>query len=115
MKREPHLFPRGNVPGWKIPDVNTEPGIARRNVAQALPGVDGVTGWAWLARTDDASLFRVELSRASWGSLADEKRPGPTYADSVKKAAVFVLAVPVAVLTAPRGTGPEPRPSRARR
>jgi len=27
---------------------------------------DGVGGWAWLARTDDASLFRVELSRGSW-------------------------------------------------
>lgn len=27
---------------------------------------DGVTGWTWLARTDEASLFRVELSRASW-------------------------------------------------
>lgn len=27
---------------------------------------DGVNGWAWLARTPRASLFRVELSRASW-------------------------------------------------
>ena len=27
---------------------------------------DGVSGWAWLARTDEASLFRVELSRGSW-------------------------------------------------
>lgn len=27
---------------------------------------DGVGGWAWVARTDDASLFRVELSRGSW-------------------------------------------------
>jgi transposase len=27
---------------------------------------DGVGGWAWLARTDEASLFRIELSRGSW-------------------------------------------------
>lgn len=27
---------------------------------------DGVPGWAWLARTNEASLFRVELSRGSW-------------------------------------------------
>ena len=27
---------------------------------------DGLGGWAWLARTDQASLFRIELSRASW-------------------------------------------------
>lgn len=27
---------------------------------------DGVSGWAWVARTDEASLFRVELSRGSW-------------------------------------------------
>jgi hypothetical protein len=27
---------------------------------------DGLGGWAWLARTDQASLFRIELSRGSW-------------------------------------------------
>jgi transposase len=27
---------------------------------------DGVNGWAWLVRTAQASLFRVELSRGSW-------------------------------------------------
>ena len=27
---------------------------------------DGLGAWAWLARTDQASLFRIELSRASW-------------------------------------------------
>lgn len=27
---------------------------------------NGVNGWVWLARTDRASLFRVELSRGSW-------------------------------------------------
>lgn len=27
---------------------------------------DGLSGWAWLARTDQASLFRIELSRGSW-------------------------------------------------
>lgn len=27
---------------------------------------DGLGGWAWLARTEHASLFRIELSRASW-------------------------------------------------
>jgi transposase len=27
---------------------------------------DGATGWAWLARTDEASLFRLESSRATW-------------------------------------------------
>jgi transposase len=27
---------------------------------------DGVGAWVWLARTDEASLFRVELSRGSW-------------------------------------------------
>lgn len=26
----------------------------------------GLSGWAWLARTDRASLFRIELSRGSW-------------------------------------------------
>jgi len=38
---------------------------------------NGVTGWAWLARTDDASLFRVELSRASWVA---EQMLGPDFA-----------------------------------
>ena len=27
---------------------------------------DGVNGWVWLARTPQASLFRIELSRGSW-------------------------------------------------
>ena len=27
---------------------------------------DGVNGWAWLVRTDQASLFRIELSRGAW-------------------------------------------------
>jgi len=27
---------------------------------------NGLSGWVWLARTDQASLFRVELSRGSW-------------------------------------------------
>ena len=27
---------------------------------------NGVKGWAWIARTETASLFRVELSRGSW-------------------------------------------------
>lgn len=27
---------------------------------------DGATGWVWLARTHEASLFRIELSRGSW-------------------------------------------------
>lgn len=27
---------------------------------------DGISGWAWLARTEQASLFRVELSRGAW-------------------------------------------------
>lgn len=27
---------------------------------------DGVSGWAWLVRTDEASLFRIELSRGGW-------------------------------------------------
>jgi transposase len=27
---------------------------------------DGLGAWAWIARTDSASLFRVELSRGSW-------------------------------------------------
>jgi transposase len=27
---------------------------------------DGATGWAWLARTSEASLFRLEPSRATW-------------------------------------------------
>ena len=27
---------------------------------------NGVGGWVWLARTDEASLFRVELSRGGW-------------------------------------------------
>lgn len=27
---------------------------------------DGLSGYAWLARTDKASLFRIELSRGSW-------------------------------------------------
>ena len=26
----------------------------------------GLSGWVWVARTEDASLFRVELSRGSW-------------------------------------------------
>lgn len=31
---------------------------------------DGVSGWAWLVRTDTASLFRIELSRGAW--VADQ-------------------------------------------
>jgi transposase len=31
---------------------------------------DGLGAWAWLARTDEASLFRIELSRGAW--VADQ-------------------------------------------
>jgi transposase len=31
---------------------------------------DGLGGWAWLARTDDATLVRIELSRGAW--VADQ-------------------------------------------
>ena len=37
---------------------------------------NAVTGWAWLARTDTASLFRVELSRAAWVA---EQMLGPKF------------------------------------
>lgn len=37
---------------------------------------NGVTGWAWLARTDTASLFRVELSRGAWVA---EQMLGPNF------------------------------------
>jgi hypothetical protein len=47
--------------------------IERRIQASPVVGIDetglrqdGVSGWAWLARTDEASLFRVELSRGGW-------------------------------------------------
>lgn len=47
--------------------------IASRVQSSSVVGVDetglrqdGVAGWAWLARTDEASLFRVELSRGAW-------------------------------------------------
>ena len=35
---------------------------------------NGVAGYAWLARTDDASLYRVELSRGGW--VAGSRRGG---------------------------------------
>jgi hypothetical protein len=31
---------------------------------------DGVGGWAWIARTEEVSLFRVELSRGAWVAKA---------------------------------------------
>jgi transposase len=37
---------------------------------------NGVAGWAWLARTDTASLFRVELSRGAWVA---ERMLGPDF------------------------------------
>ena len=37
---------------------------------------NGVGGWAWLARTDTASLFRVELSRGAWVA---ERMLGPDF------------------------------------
>lgn len=47
--------------------------IERHIQAAPVVGIDetglrqsGVSGWAWLARTDEASLFRVELSRGGW-------------------------------------------------
>jgi transposase len=54
----------------------SEPGyaeIAERIRTAGVVGIDetglhqdGVGGWVWLARTAEASLFRVELSRGSW-------------------------------------------------
>jgi len=38
---------------------------------------NGIGGWAWLARTQTASLFRVELSRGSWVA---EQMLGPDFA-----------------------------------
>jgi len=38
---------------------------------------NGVGGWAWIARTETASLFRVELSRGSWVA---EQMLGPDFA-----------------------------------
>jgi hypothetical protein len=38
---------------------------------------NGVTGWVWIARTETASLFRVELSRGSWVA---EQMLGPDFA-----------------------------------
>lgn len=37
---------------------------------------NGVSGWAWIARTDRASLFRVELSRGAWVA---EQMLGPDF------------------------------------
>ena len=37
---------------------------------------NGVGGWAWIARTDTASLFRVELSRGAWVA---EQMLGPDF------------------------------------
>ena len=37
---------------------------------------NGVGGWAWLARTETASLFRVELSRGAWVA---EQMLGPDF------------------------------------
>jgi hypothetical protein len=37
---------------------------------------NGVTGWVWIARTETASLFRVELSRGSWVA---EQMLGPDF------------------------------------
>jgi transposase len=38
---------------------------------------NGASGWAWIARTEKASLFRVELSRGSWVA---EQMLGPAFA-----------------------------------
>jgi hypothetical protein len=38
---------------------------------------NGVSGWAWIARTETASLFRVELSRGAWVA---EQMLGPNFA-----------------------------------
>ena len=38
---------------------------------------NGVSGWVWVARTETASLFRVELSRGSWVA---EQMLGPDFA-----------------------------------
>ena len=47
--------------------------ILTRIRSSAVVGADetglrqnGVSGWAWIIRTDEASLFRIELSRAEW-------------------------------------------------
>ena len=37
---------------------------------------NGVGAWAWIARTETASLFRVELSRGAWGA---EQMLGPDF------------------------------------
>jgi transposase len=38
---------------------------------------NGVSGWVWIARTETASFFRVELSRGSWVA---EQMLGPNFA-----------------------------------
>jgi len=61
------------VTRWRERSVASYEEIERRMQSSPVVGIDetglrqdGVLGWAWLARTDEASLFRVELSRGSW-------------------------------------------------
>ena len=56
--------------GWSEPSYREIEAHVRNSAVVGLDETglrqDGVGGWTWIARTDSASLFRVELSRASW-------------------------------------------------
>ena len=61
------------VTRWRRRSVASYAEIENRVRASPVVGIDetglrqdGVSGWTWLARTNEASLFRVEVSRASW-------------------------------------------------
>lgn len=63
-----HLFAR-----WGVRSDASYQEILARIRASAVVGADetgirqnGASGWVWILRTDEASLFRIELSRAEW-------------------------------------------------
>ena len=63
-----HLFDR-----WGIRSAASRQEILNRIRSSSVVGADetglrqnGVSGWAWILRTNEASYFRIELSRAEW-------------------------------------------------
>lgn len=67
-----HLFAR-----WRVRSQKTHQEIEAHVRSAAVVGADetgirqnGVSGYAWLVRTEKASLFRIELSRGDWVIVA---------------------------------------------
>src|ERR1019366_10031373 len=75
-----------------------------RRVPDLLGNHPALVGEGFQGTREAARLVAVSRRELVVGALTDEQGPRSTHAGAVERCAVFVLAVPIAVVAAPRGT-----------